>query len=84
VVTKFLQHLCVSEDELPVQHSEKMLWLTVTSFQENIRYFVWVLCCFIYHTEVSLYVWIIYDFINPWNGVLEKVIVLRCLRNSVG
>jgi hypothetical protein len=25
VVTKFLQHLCVSEDELPVQHSEKML-----------------------------------------------------------
>jgi hypothetical protein len=83
VVTKFLQHLCMSKDELPVKHSEKMLSLTVMSFQENIRDFVRMLCCFIYHTEVSLYVWMIYDFINLGNRVLVKVIVVSCLRNSV-
>jgi hypothetical protein len=39
VVTKFLLHLCVSKDELPVKHSEKLQPLTVIEFPTNYKRF---------------------------------------------
>ena len=63
----------VSEDAFPVKHCEKMLSLTFMSFQQNIRDFVWVLCCFIYHTAVISYVMVntwFYTSVeqSPWEG----------------